>query len=203
VLLSVGGAKAVVAETAENIVGVGVADGKLLWKTAFPVRGRMAYNACTPMVDGQTVIFSGGGRGTKAVKVEKKGDEVAANELWSNSDVAVQFNTPVVKNGFVYGISDSNKLFCLSAENGKTAWTTTLGGGGGRSRGYGSVVDVGPVLMALTPSSELIVFEPGEKEFKEVAKYKVADSATYAYPVVAGNRIFVKDRDSIILWTLE
>ena len=203
VLLNLGGTKAVVAETSGNVVGLAVADGKLLWKTAFPIAGRMTYNACTPMVDGQTVIVSGGGRGTKAWKVEKKGDEITAAELWSNPDVAVQFNTPVVKNGLVFGISNNDKLFCLSAENGKTAWTSSLAGGGGRSRGYGSVVDVGPVLMALNPGSQLVVFEPGDKEYKEVTKYKVADSATYAYPVVAGNRVFVKDRDSVILWTIE
>ncbi|HEV3079867.1 MAG TPA: hypothetical protein VGY66_08815, partial [Gemmataceae bacterium] len=78
-------------------------------------------------------------------------------------------------------------------------------GGGGRmggGGGYGSIVDAGPVLFALTPSSRLIVFEPNEKEFKQLASYKVADSQTYAYPVVAGNRIYVKDQDSVILWTI-
>jgi outer membrane protein assembly factor BamB len=203
VLLDLGGTKAVVAETSGNFVGLAVADGKLLWKTAAPIQGQMTYNSCTPVVDGQTVMLSGGGRGTKAWKVEKKGDEITTADLWSTKDVSVQFNTPVVKNGLIFGISNSDKLFCLSAENGKTAWTSSLGGGGGRSRGYGSVVDAGAMLLALNPGSQLIVFEPSDKEYKEVAKYKVADSATYAYPVVAGNRVFVKDRDSVILWTIE
>jgi outer membrane protein assembly factor BamB len=206
-LLTVGGMKAVVAETSGNIVGLAVADGKLLWKTAAPIQGRMAYNACTPVVDGQTVIISGGGRGTKAWKVEKKGDEIAASDQWSTKDVSVQFNTPVVKNGMVYGISDGDKLFCLNPESGKTAWSTALARAG--RPGFGSVVDVGPVLLALNPSGQLIVFEPGDKEFKEVAKYKVATppndrtGAVYAYPVVAGNRVFVKDNDSVTLWTIE
>jgi hypothetical protein len=69
--------------------------------------------------------------------------------------------------------------------------------------GYGSVVDAGPVLMALTPNSPLVVFEPSDKEFKKLASYKVADSPTYAYPVVAGNRIFIKDQDSLTLWTID
>jgi hypothetical protein len=30
----------------------------------------------------------------------------------------------------------------------------------------------------------------------------VADSATWAHPVVDGNRIFVKDADSLTLWTV-
>jgi outer membrane protein assembly factor BamB len=198
VLLTLGGAKAIVAETDKNIVAIGVADGKLLWQTPFAVKGR-GYNAATPMVEGQTVLFAGSGRGTRAVRVEQEGDKLAAKELWSNPDNSVQFNTPVVKNGLIFGISDRDSLFCLNAQNGQAAWTAPIKGG----RGYGSVIDAGPVLLALTPSSPLIVFEPSDKEFKQIASYKVADTPTYAHPVVAGNRVFVKDQNSVTLWTIE
>lgn len=204
VLDTVEGGKEIVAETAANIVGIAIADGKLLWKTPFAASGRgRSYNACTPIVDGPTIIYSGSGRGTKAVKIEKQGDGLAAKELWSNKENAVQFNTPVLKNGLLFGISADNKLFCLNAKDGKTAWTEPVPGSGGRSRGYGSIVDAGSVLLALTPAAQLIVFEPSDKQFKQIASYKVAEGDTYAYPVVAGNRIFVKDRDSLILWTIE
>ena len=69
--------------------------------------------------------------------------------------------------------------------------------------GFGSIVDAGSVLIALTPSMELIVFEPSDKQFKQLAKYKVAATATYAYPVVSGNRIFVKDEEAVTLWAIE
>lgn len=36
-----------------------------------------------------------------------------------------------------------------------------------------------------------------------LARIKVADSPTYAYPVLAGNRIYIKDQDSVTLWTVE
>jgi outer membrane protein assembly factor BamB len=193
-LITLGDAKAVVAETAGKIVCIGVADGKLLWQTPFAVR----YNACTPVVDGQTIIFSGSGKGTKAVRVEKQGDAFAAKELWSNEN-GVQFNTPVVKDGLVFGISDRDNLFCINAETGKTAWTSPLRA----ERGYGSIVDAGPVLFALTPASELTVFEPSGKAFQKVASYKVTDDQSYAYPVVAGNRVFVKDRSAVTLWSIE
>jgi len=230
VLSTVDGTRLIVAETADNIVGIGIADGKPQWQTPFKVR----YNACTPIVDGQTVIYSGSGKGTKAVRIEKQGDKLTAKELWNNPETAVQFNTPVVKNGLVFGLSDRDNFFCISEENGKTAWSTPRtkpsaagqpggagqaggkgqqGGKGGRGMrggrggmggaGYGSIVDADSVLVALTPSMELIVFEPGDKEFKQVAKYKVAATPTYAYPVLSGNRIFIKDQDSVTLWTVD
>ena len=54
-----------------------------------------------------------------------------------------------------------------------------------------------------TPAGELVVFEPNAKEFKSLARYQVADSGTYAYPVVAGNRVFIKDQNSVTLWSIE
>jgi outer membrane protein assembly factor BamB len=198
VLLTIAGSQEIVAETAKNIVGLSTIDGKLFWQVPFAVQGR-AYNAATPIVEGDTVIYSGSGRGTSAVKIEKQGDAVAAREVWSVKDNGVQFNTPIVKNGLVFGISDRDMLFCINPQGSQTAWTTRTDGG----RGYGSVVDAGSVLLALTPGATLRVLEPSDKEYKELASYKVADGGTYAYPVVSGNRIFIKDKDAVTLWTVE
>jgi outer membrane protein assembly factor BamB len=200
-LMTVGGTKMVVAETSKSVVGIGLADGKTKWSTPFPTAGKGPgqYNASTPLIDGATVIFSGIGRGVKAVKVEKKGDEFAAKELWANKDNSVQYNSPVLHDGLVFALANNDTLFCVNAETGKTAWTASVAG----NRGYGSIVDAGSVLLAITPQSKLIVFEPSAKEFSELASYKVADGRVYAYPVVTGNRIYVKDQTSVTLWTVE
>ncbi len=198
VLLTVAGAKMAVTQTAKSVVGLSLADGKLLWQVPFAPQG-MAYNSATPIVDGQTVIFCGQGRGTKAVKIEKDGDAFAAKELWSNPENAVQFNTPVLKNGLLFGLSQRGNFFCINAETGKTAWADSTGGRGG----FGSVVDAGSVLLGLTSKSMLTVFQPSDKEYTEVASIKVADKQTYAYPVLSGNRLLIKDQDSLALYTID
>ena len=200
--------------------------------------GPRDYKAATPIVDGQTIITSG--RSIKAVKLEKQGDKFVAKELWSNPDKGVQFNTPVLKNGMLYGLTQGNEIFCINAKDGTTAWGTPFPGsntgesagverpprerppdaerppgdrppggppGGGRGRGggggYGSIVDAGSVLLALTPAGQLVIFAPSDKEFKQLASYKVSETQTHAYPVASGNRIFIKDKDSVVLWTVD
>jgi outer membrane protein assembly factor BamB len=234
VLMTVGGTKLVVAMTETRVVVVKLADGKQVWEAPFAVQGR-GYNAATPIVDGQTLIYAGSGRGATAVRLEKDGDNFTAKELWKNPDNSVQFNTPLLKGGFLYGLSARNDFFCLNEQDGKTAWTAPYappvaaaegaaapapaaappggGMGGGRGRGgmgggmggggYGSIVDAGSVLLALTPASQLVVLQPNEKAFTEIARIKVAESQTHAFPVLAGNRIFIKDKDSVVLWALE
>ena len=182
------------AATSQSVLGVGAADGKLLWQVPFKAR----YNIVTPIVDGQTVFYAGEGLGTAAVKIEKKGDDFAAKDLWTNKGGPGKYNTPLLKDGLLFGITGGRNFYCMKAETGELLWTDPT------KRGEcGAVLDAGSVLLALTSDSQLIAFKPSDKGYEEVAKYKVADSPTWGVPVIAGNRVFVKDRDSLILWTIE
>ena len=111
-------------------------------------------------------------------------------------------------------------FFCINVGDGKTAWSAPLsaasaeperqrpadGGqrrrGGGGGGGYGSIVDAGSVFLALTPASELVVFDANPKVYTELARIKVAETPVYAYPIASGNRLFVKDQQSVILYTV-
>lgn len=79
-VMTVEGRKMVVVMTANNVVGINIADGVLLWQMPFdPGRGRQCV---TPIIDGQTVICCGGqGQGIKAVTIGKKGDGFVVDEL--------------------------------------------------------------------------------------------------------------------------
>jgi outer membrane protein assembly factor BamB len=197
VLMTVDGTKQIVAMTDKSVIGLAVADGKLLWQIPFAPGGRMAYNAATPIVDGQTVIFTGSGRGAKAVKIEKQGDKFVPSDLWSNPQLAPQFNSPVLKNGLLFGLSERGMLYCIDAKTGKTAWTGTS-----RLSNFGAIVDAGPVLLVLPDRAGLIVFKPDGKQFEEVARLAVSKTPVYATPVLAGNRIIVKDASAVTTWTL-
>lgn len=198
VLMSMDGTESVVTLSEKSVVGVSLADGSLLWRIPFVPEGR-SYNAGTPIIDGDKVIYSGSKRGTHAARIEKQGDGFAPVEVWSTSEVATQFNTPVLANGLLFGLSDQGKLFCLNAATGETAWVAPdqLGRGG-----FGAIVDLGEVIVALPMTGELIAFQHSAAGYAELARMKVADTPTYAHPVIAGNRILIKDEGSLTLWTL-
>lgn len=218
VVMAVGDVTSVVVEGPDSAVGLDAKDGRTLWTTPFVVRGR-GYNAATPVVARDGVILTGSGRGARLASIAKEGDEFSVRESWSNEEHSVQYNSPVVVGGHLYGLSDDDQLFCLDTEKGTTNWSAALKagddgeaartdeGGGGRRRGggrggYGSIVAAGDVLLVLRPAGELVVFTPDPAAFHELARYQVAEGGAYAYPIVAGNRIFVKDQDSVALWTL-
>jgi outer membrane protein assembly factor BamB len=235
---TLGGVKQVIVQTERNVVGVSLAEGKLLWQEA-SVGGR--YGASSPVVDAaNSVVFGMRGNGCYAIKISKEGDSFKTEQLWNNMEIGAEYNTPILKNGFLFGINPRNNYYCISAKTGTTAWsvpattaaatTPTAGGGdrggpgggmmgggmggfggGGRGRGggmmggagYGAVVDAGSVLFGLISNGRLVVYEPNEKEYKELAAYQVSDGQVYAFPIISGNRIYTSDQTSVTLWTIE
>jgi len=198
VLMTVEGTKQLVVQGEKGLAGIAVSDGKLLWQVPTPPQRQYFFNSATPIVDGSTVIYTGQGAGTKAIAIEKGDGGFAAKELWANEKFGTGYNTPVLKDGLLFGLSDRGNFFCLDARTGKTAWTDTA-----RRDRFGAIVDAGAVLVALPANSQLIAFKPDGKKLEELAAIKVADSPTYAHPVVAGKRIFVKDRDAVTMFAVE
>ncbi len=58
-------------------------------------------------------------------------------------------------------------------------------------------------VVALTSDGELLVFRRSPERFEEVRRYEVAQTPTWAHPIVIGSRIVVRDADSVALWSLK
>jgi outer membrane protein assembly factor BamB len=191
------GQKHIVVQTEKNLIGFSLADGKLLWQVSTPVQQRF-YNCTSPYINGTVIYFTGQGSGTKAIQVVKEGNNYSTKELWSNSETGAKWNTPVLKDGFLYGFTDQRRIYCIDASTGKTAWTDAT-----VHSDFATIVDCGTVIIGLPSTGNLLVMKPDPKAYTELAKYKVAETAVYAFPVIAWNRIYVKDADSLTLFSLE
>jgi len=197
VLMTVDGKKQLVVQTDKNILAIAFSDGKLLWQIPTPNERRF-YSSATPVVDGQTVIYTGQGTGTRAVRIQKQGNGFATSELWINTELGTAFNTPVLKDGFLYGQTGQGKLYCMNAENGQTTWVDSV-----LHKNFGAILDAGSVMVALPSTSNLIVYKPDKGAYLELARYKVADTPVYAHPLLVENRIYVKDNETLVMWIID
>lgn len=196
-LMTVAGTKLLVIYTNKNIEGVAITDGKILWQVPCqPIR--RYYNSAAPVIDGQTVICTGQGQGTKAILIEKTGESFTTRELWNNKDLGAGYCSPVMQKGMLFGISDRGSYFGMNAQTGQTLWIDTVT----RRESYGCMVDAGSVIFGLPNDSTLSVFEPGASGYVELAKTKVADTPTFAFPVISRSNIYIKDQESLTLWTV-
>lgn len=190
-VMTVEGKKLLIVITEKNVMALGLSDGKLFWQIPAPVQQRF-YNCVSPLIDGQTIVYSGQGLGSKALKVEKQGDQFTTKELWTNAEVGAKWNTPILKDGFLYGFTDQKRLYCLNYSTGQTAWLDNV-----VNSDFSTIVDCGSVIIGLTMTDNLIVLKPDGKEYTELAKYKVSETPIYAFPIIAGNNIFIKDSESL------
>jgi outer membrane protein assembly factor BamB len=186
--------------TTTRAVGLDTATGKLLFEK--PFRAQRYDNTVTPIASGDTLILAGNGTGTLALKVEKNGDAFQVKELWKSEQSPHMYNSPTLKDGRIYGLSGSGRggarLYCLDAKTGDIVWEDKT------SRGScGSILDAGSVMLALSSDSNLLAFKPGGDKYEELARIKVAETETWTVPIVTGKRVFVKDKNSLILWTFE
>lgn len=196
-LLTADGTTQVVVQTEKRLIGLTLAEGKLLWEVATQ-RKDGYWHSATPVIDGQTVFYTGQGTGTRAMRIEKHGGAFATRQLWHNERLGTCYNTPVLKDGLLFGVSDRGNLFCMDARTGEAKWIQP-----DRTSPFATILDAGEVLLTLPAKPVMVVFRPDGKEYSEVAKYAVANAETYAFPIVSGNRIFVRDRGAVTLWTIE
>jgi outer membrane protein assembly factor BamB len=195
-LLTIDGKKHVIIQTEKSLISLNLTDGKLVWLVPTPVQQRF-YNCTSPYINGQIVYYTGQGTGMKAIQVIRDGEKYTTKELWSNGEVGAKWNTPVLKDGYLYGFTDQKRIYCLDASTGKTAWIDN-----GVNGDFASVIDCGAVIMGLPSTANLLVFKPDNKQYAEIARYKVSETPIYAFPVVAGNMIYVKDAESLIQYKL-
>jgi outer membrane protein assembly factor BamB len=192
VVADLAGVRQVVTFTQKELVGVEAATGKLLWK--LPARTAYDTNSVTPVVFKETLIFSAEGQGITAVRPTRRGGAMTAEAVWNNKENELYMNSPVLEGNLLFGMSARKKgqFFCIDAETGKTLWQ-----GPGRMGENAAIINAGPVLLFLTNDANLIVLPASAKEYAPLAQYTVATSPTWAHPVVAGNRILVKDETTL------
>ena len=195
IVADLGGTHQVVTQSQHNIVGVSAATGELLWRIPFSTP--YEQNIVTPALYHDTLLFSGLGNGVMGVRVLKRGSEWVTETIWQNKDVGMYMSSPVVSGDLMFGLSNlkHGQFFCLDARNGATLWASE-----GRQADNAAVIDGGSVLFLLTNDAELIVARKTGKGFEPLRKYSVADSPTWAHPVVLNNGILIKDLSTLALW---
>lgn len=193
ILVTLAGIRQLATFTQKYFVGVDIRDGKLLWTV--PAKSAYDENSVTAVSYKDTLIFAREEQGLIAIRLEKREDKIVAQEVWNNKDNMLYLSSPVLESNLLFGFSALKKgqFFALDAGTGKTLWQ-----GAGRTAESAAILNLGGKdLLLLTNDAKLIVLPINSKEYAPTAQYTVADSETWAHPVVIGNRILIKDQTSL------
>jgi len=193
ILVTLAGIRQLATFTQKYFVGIDIRDGKLLWTV--PAKSAYDENSVTAVSYKDMLIFAREEQGLIAIRLEKREDKIVVQEVWNNKDNMLYFSSPVLESNVLFGFSTLKKgqFFALDAETGKTLWQ-----GAGRTAESAALLNLGGKdLLLLTNDAKLTVLPINSKEYAPTAQYTVADSETWAHPVVIGNRILIKDQTSL------
>lgn len=193
VAITVQGVRQIVTLTDSSIEGIDAKSGKSLWSVPFP--DEWHENIVTPIWTGTHLIVSGPRQGTHAYTIQQSAGEWKVTEAWKNPDVTMYMSTPVLLNGVLYGLSSKRKgqLFALDAATGTVRWATE-----GRAADHASILLTPTHVIFLTNGSDLILVRPSPEKFDEVRRYDVAESQTWAVPVLLPDGLIVRDATGVM-----
>lgn len=196
IVAEIDGVRQVIALAQENLVGVSADTGALLWRLPFSTE--YTQNIITPVISGGTLIISGYQRPMMALRVTRAGGRWTVEQVWQNDRTSLYMADAVATGNTLFGLShrNSGQYFLVDIRNGQTLWT-----GQPRQAENAAIVRAGDVIFSLEDDGELMIGRVDGRAVQEVRRYTVADSATWAQPVISGDRLFVKDATAVALWT--
>jgi outer membrane protein assembly factor BamB len=192
------GTRQVIAFTQENLVGVDRDSGALLWRRRFTTPATTTSQ--TPLVHRDLVIESGRDNGITAFRPSSSGGAWTTPNVWQTKEVSVHMSDLVAVDGVAFGLSHLNRgqYFAIDLDSGAVLWK-----GEPRRAEHAAIARAGRTLFALEDDGELVIMRASRAGFEPVKSYEVATSATWAQPAVSGNRIFIRDVNTLALWTLD
>lgn len=190
------GGRQAVTMTDKTLLSVAVASGEVLWTLPFP--DEWNENIVTPVPAGDALVFGGVRTGILALELESGEEGIAPKERWRRKEPTLYMSTPVVVGETLWGFSNKQKghFFTLDLGSGEVTGT-----GEGRQGDNAHLLDAGAHIVALTTGGELLALEKGARGFAPVARWQVADSATWAAPVPVPGGVLIRDLESLSLWT--
>jgi outer membrane protein assembly factor BamB len=180
-----GGKKCVILFEAQTVSAVTVDKGEVVW--SYPWKTLYDVNAADPVpFSNKVFVTSGYERGCAVFEVN--GGET--RKIWENKNIRGHFTSPVLLDGFIYGIDggagNDAQLKCLDAATGETKWSVDKVGTGGLFAAAGK-------LVVLGAAGELMAGDLSPKSFAPASRAQVLGGKCWTVPVLSGGRIYARN----------
>lgn len=197
VVADAGGVRQYVAYTGGGLIGVEAKTGKFLWrydKTTGPV----GMSVLTPVV-GEALVYSGNDRlGGAAVRLTADGGAVKAEEAYRDMKLPKMIGGAVLVGDYLYGAS-GQVLVCAEFKTGQVKWSE-------RSVAPGAVCYADGRLYLHGEGGDVALVEAAPEAYREHGRFTPPNppaqranrgEKAWAYPVIAGGRLYVRDADCL------
>ncbi len=193
VIAGAGAQQQIITQTQQYIVAIALRTGALAWK--IPYRTEYDQNSVTPLLVKDLLIVSGYANGVAAYRLPASGAG-EPKQVWRAPDVSFYLSSPVAQSGTLFGFSHRNKgeYVALDLATGKLLWRSPP-----RQGENAALLLAGANLALLNNEARLVIAPADPAAFRPARQYEVAQSETWAHPLLLPDGVVVKDKTSLAL----
>ncbi len=200
-----GGRKILVTVTTGSILGINVADGKLLWKVSYEglnaQQGGRRNHTNTPLYrDGFLLVANGYNQ--VAVKLKINPDGSTPTVVWKNTDLTPHVGGAVLLGDLIFSSTHDNnsmgRWICVDWNTGKTLWINNW-------HNKGSVISADGMLYIYEERTGNIgLVRPGKEKLDVVSQFRITKGSGpyWAHPVINKGRLFIRHGEHLAVYSL-
>lgn len=183
---------------ARGVVGISATDGKFLWRYDGPANS-WGINCSAPLFHDNAVFAASAynhGGGLAEIK-PVSGGGFTATQVYFTPKMRSHHGGMVLVNDHLYGF-DEMYLTCIEFKTGTVKWAD-------RSVGKGSVTYADGYLYARSERGPIALVEATPEQYIEKGRFDQPDRTNkpaWAYPVVAGGRLYLRDQDTLLCYNV-
>lgn len=194
ILINLDGQDQLVAEMADEIVGIDPTNGWVLW--TYPHSTSWGLNISTPVWGDDHLLFvsSAYNGGSVVIRLVRKNGKTAPEEVWSSNKMRVHFSTVVRVGDYVYGSSGDfgpAPLTAVDVKSGKIAWQD-------RTFPKANFLYADGKFIVLDEDGTLALAEFSPQRLKVISQVSLMQSNAWTVPSISGTHLYVRDRSQLM-----
>jgi outer membrane protein assembly factor BamB len=215
-IFEAGGKRQLIIWHSTSVNGLDPATGRLYWTVPYPANSkpqRPAVNIVTLRREGQLLFLSSTYHGP--MMLQFAADNPAVSVLWRKEPknpskpqgLCCLMPSPVLKDGYIYGVSFDGALMCLEAATGRELWKNyDLMQGKSTDCGTAFLVPQGDRYVIFTEKGDLVLATMTPKGYKEISRAHVIEpiesargrKVVWSHPAFALQSAFIRNNQEIV-----
>ena len=194
VLINMDGQDQLVAMMSDQVVAIDPTNARVLW--TFPHSTDWGLNISTPVWGDDHLLFvsSAYSGGSAVIRLTRQGDRTVPEEVWSNHRMRVHFSTVVRVGDYAFGSSGDfgpAPLTAVDVKTGKVAWQD-------RTFAKASFVYADGKFVVVDEDGNLALADFTPQGLKVLSRVALLHSNAWTAPSLAGTRLYLRDRSSMM-----
>ncbi|HZZ28125.1 MAG TPA: PQQ-binding-like beta-propeller repeat protein [Pirellulales bacterium] len=220
ILIQQAGRPVLVIWTGAGVVGLNPADGSVYWREEMKPK-QMPIGIATPVVAGDLLFVSSFYDGSLMLRlktdsatarpaVERVWRKVGPDEIHTQS-LHCMIGTPILENGYVYGVDSFGQLRCLDAATGERIWESQDAVPKARWAAIHMIRHDDKVWM-FNERGELLITRLSPTGFEEISRTKLIEPTTgqldqrggvcWSHPAFANRHVFARNDQELVCASL-